>query len=75
MVALITVLSLGSLILIISISSSLLAYWLNQNIDSNFKALKAYYAAYSGLQDALIKLERIKISELITPTSAVELTI
>ncbi len=58
--ALITVLSLGSLILIISISSSLLAYWLNQNIDSNFKALKAYYAAYSGLQDALIKLERNK---------------
>jgi hypothetical protein len=58
--ALVTVLSLGTLIFIIGLASSILAYWANKNVDSNFKASKTYYAAYSGLQDGLIKLERNK---------------
>lgn len=58
--ALITVLSLGTLIVLLGLTSSILAYWANQNIDSNKKSLKTYYAAYSGIQDSLIKLERNK---------------
>ncbi len=59
-VALITVLSLGSLIFIVSLATTVLAFWAIKNIDATQKSLKAYYAAYSGVQDALIKLERDK---------------
>jgi len=58
--ALIAVISIGALITIIGFSSAVISYWANQNVDSNKKSLKAYYAAYSGIQDALIKLERNK---------------
>ena len=58
--ALITVLSLGGLIFTISMGSALIAFWANQNIKSIRDSNKAYYAAYSGLQDSLIKLERNK---------------
>ncbi len=58
--ALITVVSLGSLIFIISLSTTILAFWGIKNIDSNQKSTTAYYAAYSGIQDALVKLERNK---------------
>jgi len=58
--ALVTILSLGSLIFIVSLSTTVLAFWAIQNIDSTQKSLKAYYAAYSGIQDSLIKLERNK---------------
>ncbi|HOK17523.1 MAG TPA: hypothetical protein PL164_02095, partial [Candidatus Paceibacterota bacterium] len=58
--SLITVISLGTLIFIVSLATSILAYYSNLNIDSNKKAIIANYAAYSGLQDALLKLERNK---------------
>jgi len=58
--ALITILSLGTLIFIISLSTAAVTFWGVKNIDSNQKSLKAYYAAYSGMQDALLKLERNK---------------
>jgi len=58
--ALITILSLGILIFIISLSTTILAFWGIKNMDVNKKILKSYYAAYSGVQDALIKLERNK---------------
>lgn len=58
--ALVTVLSLGTLIFIISLATAVLAFWAIKNIDATQKSLKTYYAAYSGVQDALIKLERNK---------------
>ena len=58
--ALVTVLSLGTLIFIVSLATTVLAFWAIKNIDATQKSLKAYYAAYSGVQDALIKLERNK---------------
>ena len=58
--ALITVLSLGGLIFTISMGSALISFWANQNIKSIRGSNKAFYAAYSGLQDSLIKLERNK---------------
>jgi len=58
--ALVTMLSLGTLIFIISLSTTILAFWSMKNMDVNNKVLKTYYAAYSGVQDSLIKLERNK---------------
>lgn len=58
--ALITVLSLGGLIFTISMGSVLISFWANQNIKSIKDSNKAFYAAQSGLQDTLIKLERNK---------------
>ena len=58
--ALITVLSLGGLIFTISMASAIIAFWANQNIKSIRDSNKAFYAAQSGLQDSLIKLERNK---------------
>jgi len=58
--ALITVLSLGGLIMTISMGMALLSFWANQNIKSIRDNNKAFYAAQSGLQDTLIKLERNK---------------
>lgn len=58
--ALVTILSLSTLIFIVSLSTAAVTFWGVKNIDSNQKSLKAYYAAYSGIQDALIKLERNK---------------
>jgi len=58
--ALITVLSLGGLIMTISMGMALISFWANQNIKSIRDSNKAFYAAYSGIQDTLIKLERNK---------------
>ena len=58
--ALITVISLGSLVFVISLSTAVVTFWSIKNIDANQKSMIAYYAAYSGIQDALIKLERNK---------------
>jgi len=58
--ALVTVLSLGTLIFTISLATTVLAFWAINNIDATQKGLKTYYAAYSGIQDALLKLERNK---------------
>jgi hypothetical protein len=58
--ALITVLSLGGLIMTISMGMAIVSYWANQNIKSIRDSNKAFYAAQSGLQDTLIKLERNK---------------
>jgi len=58
--ALITVLSLGGLIMTISMGMALISFWANQNIKSIRDSNKAFYAAYSGLQDTLIRLERNK---------------
>jgi len=58
--ALVTVLSLGTLIFTVSLATTALAFWGIKNMDVNKKILKSYYAAYSGVQDALIKLERNK---------------
>jgi len=59
-VALVTVLSLGTLIFTVSLATTVLSFWAIKNMDVNKKILKSYYAAYSGAQDALIKLERNK---------------
>jgi len=56
----IIVISLGTLIFIVSLATTILAFWSTQNISASQKSLKAYYAAYSGVQDSLIKLERNK---------------
>jgi hypothetical protein len=58
--ALITVLSLGGLIMTISMGMALISFWANQNIKSIRDSNKAFYAAQSGIQDTLIKLERNK---------------
>jgi len=58
--ALITVLSIGTFVFIISLSSTILAFWSIKNVGSGYSGLKTYYASYSGIQDALIKLERNK---------------
>ncbi|MFA5392120.1 MAG: hypothetical protein WC306_00285 [Candidatus Paceibacterota bacterium] len=58
--ALVTVISLGSIIFIISMSSAIISFWANQNIKSISDSNKAYYGSYSGVQDGLIKLERNK---------------
>jgi len=58
--ALVTVLSLGTLIFTVSLATTVLAFWAIKNMDVNKKILKSYYAAYSGVQDALLKLERNK---------------
>ena len=57
---LITVLSIGSLISIISFSMAIISYLSAQNIKSALDSTKSFYAAYSGLQDAQLKLERDK---------------
>jgi hypothetical protein len=56
----ITVLSLGGLIVIIGLSSALIAYFSYQSVYSVINSTKAFYAAESGLQDALIRVERNK---------------
>ena len=56
--AIMTIISLGTLIFIISLTTTVLAFWGVKNIDATQKSLKVHYAAYSGIQDALIKLER-----------------
>ena len=58
--ALVTVLSLGTLIFTVSFATAILTFWSIKGIDSNRKSLNAYYTASSGIQDALIKLERNK---------------
>ena len=58
--AIMTIISLGTLIFIISLTTTVLAFWAVKNIDVTQKSLKAYYAAYSAIQDSLIKLERNK---------------
>jgi len=58
--ALVTILSFGTLIFIMSLSTAAVTFWGIKNIDSSLKSLKVYYAAYSGMQDALLKLERNK---------------
>ena len=58
--ALITVLTLGGIIFVLALSTSLLAFWSSQNVYSQRWSNQAYYAAYSGIQDALIRLERNK---------------
>ena len=58
--ALITVISLGSLVFVISLSTAIVTFWSIKNIDANKKGMITYYAAYSGIQDALVKLERNK---------------
>jgi len=58
--AIITVLSFSGLIFTISLSSAFLAFLVNQNIKSVKDANRAFYAAASGIQDSLIKLERNK---------------
>jgi len=58
--AIVTILSLGTLIFTVSLSTTVSAFWAIKNVDVNKKLLKSYYAAYSGAQDALIKLERNK---------------
>lgn len=58
--ALVTVLSLGTLIFTVSFATAILTFWSIKGIDSNRKSLKAYYTGSSGVQDALIKLQRNK---------------
>ena len=58
--ALITVIVLGSIIVLVSITTVLLAYWENNSIYSKLKTTEAYYIAYSGTQDAILKISRNK---------------
>ncbi|MGC8880939.1 MAG: hypothetical protein ACP5OX_01590 [Minisyncoccia bacterium] len=58
--SLVTVISLGTLIFIISLATSIISYYFNQNVVSSLNTQKAYYVSYSGIQDALLKLQRNK---------------
>ena len=55
--------------------SAIVAFWANQNIKSIRDSNKAFYAAQSGLQDALIKLERNKDNFPANSTSTFSLSI
>ncbi|MGE4554901.1 MAG: hypothetical protein AB7D02_02135 [Candidatus Paceibacterota bacterium] len=62
--SLVTVFSLGSLIFIVSFSMSIIFFWQIMKSRNNFYALASYYSSYSGIQDALLKIERnINFSE------------
>jgi len=56
--SLITILSLSSIIFIIIFTTAIIFFWQFMKIRNNFYALNSYYSAYSGIQDALLKLER-----------------
>ncbi len=58
--SIVSVISLGTLIFIISLATSIISYYSNQNVALSLNTQKAYYASYSGIQDALLKLERNK---------------
>jgi hypothetical protein len=73
--ALITVLSLGGLIFTISMASAIISFWANQNLKSIRDSNKAFYAAQSGIQDSLIKLERNKDNFPANSTSTFSLSI
>ncbi len=56
--ALTTVIGFGTLILLIGLATTFLAFYASKNADTNRKQLKLYYAAYSGLQDEMLLMER-----------------
>lgn len=58
--SIVTIITLGSLIFINSLATTIIVFYSNKNAQSVRNSLKAYYAGYSGLQDALLKLERNK---------------
>lgn len=57
---LITVIVLGSIIVIVSFTTVILAYWEQGSVYSKLKTTEAYYLAYSGIQDAVLKISRNK---------------
>ncbi len=59
-VSLLTTTTLGGIIFIISLATTYLVFWSSQNLLNSQKGLKAYYAAYSGLEEGLIRLTRNK---------------
>ncbi len=56
--SLITIVILSSIIFLVVFSSAIISFWQMMKFKNNFSSLAAYNAAYSGIQDALIKLER-----------------
>jgi hypothetical protein len=57
---LVTVILFGALISLLSGTMAILSYWENNAVKSKERSVMAYYAAYSGLLDSLLKLERNK---------------
>jgi len=57
---LVTVILFGALISLLSGTMAILSYWENNAVKSKERSVMAYYTAYSGLLDSLLKLERNK---------------
>ncbi len=56
--SLIIIISLSTLVFIVSFSMAIISFWQLMKVKNNFDSLSAYYSAYSGIEDAMIKLER-----------------
>ncbi len=56
--SLIVVISLSTIVFMISFSMTIISFWQLMKVKNNFDSLSAYYSAYSGIEDALLKLER-----------------
>jgi len=56
--ALTTVIGFGTIILLIGLATTFLAFYASENVATNRQQLKLYYGAYSGLQDQVLFLER-----------------
>ena len=56
--SLIVVISLSTIVFMISFSMTIISFWQLMKVKDNFDSLSAYYSAYSGIEDALLKLER-----------------
>ncbi|HOQ15682.1 MAG TPA: hypothetical protein PLQ27_02585 [Candidatus Paceibacterota bacterium] len=56
--SLIVVISLSTIVFMISFSMTIISFWQLMKAKDNFDSLSAYYSAYSGIEDALLKLER-----------------
>jgi hypothetical protein len=56
--ALTTVIGFGTIILLIGLATTFLAFYASENSATNRQQLKLYYGAYSGLQDQVLFLER-----------------
>ena len=56
--SLIVIISLSTIVFMISFSMTIISFWQLMKVKDNFDSLSAYYSAYSGIEDALLKLER-----------------
>jgi hypothetical protein len=56
--SLIVIISLSTIVFMVSFSMTIISFWQLMKAKDNFDSLSAYYSAYSGIEDALLKLER-----------------